>query len=314
MTDPFNDETPVKFHGTRYGRVPEWLLRTDVKDGALRVYAVLQCYYGQYATKMPGVRRLSEEAGKGRTQTLDALKELERVGAIRRTRRNNGGGHRTTDLYEVAFDEPLSENPPSGIPDVGETNVRDSGPREGLGPESRTGTGPETRTAYVDGSEVDEDPSSVVPTAEVARSARAIQEEEELQQKPPIDPAAQFLMDLEPPWRLGPIDAAALAPTLTLIAGARGWEPDRHLAAALTANPGGIRNYAVVLRTRIDNLPMRHTRPAPAADRVCIDCARPHPNLYDNGVCPNCIRTDNRAPAPINLRDLIQPTTGHPKP
>lgn len=254
---------------------------------------------------------LAEQATEGRNAIRTALKELEDCGYLTRTKTHNGNGKWLWTW--VITDDPSPQKPSadsrSMVPPAetqetaGETVDRET-----------TGGFPGDTPKTISQDERKIPPSSVVDTAEVARSARAIREEEELQQKPAIDPAAQFLMDLEPPWRLGPIDAAALAPTLTLIAGARGWEPDRHLAAALTANPGGIRNYAVVLRTRIDNLPMRHTRPAPAADRVCIDCARPHPNLYDNGVCPNCIRTDNRAPAPINLRDLIQPTTGHPKP
>jgi hypothetical protein len=325
VTDDEDGAIPIEFdNGPRFGRVPEWLIESDVKDASLRVYVVLQCKYGQFRNKIPGIKRLGEQAGKGRTQLLAALKDLERVGALRRTHRYKPDGSRTTDHYAVAYLRPFAPLTGDGISDRG--LVRDSEPTWSEDPDRR---GSAHRTAYVEvdeveGVEVDPPPPFVVK-AEDARSARAIREEEEIQEQdnePQLSPddvatlrAAEFLAtDLPAPWRLSPPDAIALAGRLHAVASARGWAPDRHLLEALTHNPGGIYNYPVVLRMRIEQLPMRHARPAPAADRVCIDCGRPHPNLYDNGVCPNCIRTDDRAPAPINLRDLIQPTTGHPKP
>lgn len=258
---------------------------------------------------------LAEQATEGRDAIRTALKELEAHGYLSRTKTHTPDG--TWSWLWVITDDPavapVTENPSTD----NQATVPPAKNDEAAGQSSdwKTADGfpghiPKTISQH----ERKIPPSSVVPTAEVARSARAIQEEEEIQDQQRVSNAAQFLMDLAPPWRLGPIDAAALAPTLELIAGARGWDPDAHLAAALTANPGGINNYAAVLRTRIDNLPMRHTRPDPAAGRECRDCGRPHPNLYDNGVCPNCIRTDNRADPPPNFRALIQPTTGHPKP
>lgn len=314
VTHDEDGSIPVEFdNGPRFGRVPEWLLESDVKDASLRVYVVLQCKYGQFRDKIPGIKRLGEQAGKGRTQLLAALRDLERVGALRRTHRYKADGSRTTDHYAVAYLRPFPPLTSADIPDRG--LVRDSEPTW-FGQPDRPGSA--DRTAYVEVVEVDQlevdPPPPVVVKAEPARSARAIQEGEEIQDKPHTDPAAQFLMDLEPPWRLGPIDAAALAPRLALVAAARGWEPDRHLAAALTDNPGAVHSYPAVLRRRIENLPMRHAAPTPATDRVCMDCGRPHPNLYDNGVCPKCIRRPDPTPPPVNLRDLIQPTTGHPKP
>lgn len=254
---------------------------------------------------------LAEQATEGRDAIRTALKELENHGYLTRTKTHTPDG--TWSWLWIITDDPSTGNPSTD----NQAMVPPAKTQETAGQtmdwKSDDGfSGHIPKTISQDEGKIP--PSPVVPTAEVARSARAIEEEEEIQDKPHTDPAAQFLMDLEPPWRLGPIDAAALGPRLALVAAARGWAPDRHLAAALTDNPGGINNYPRVLRTRIENLPMRHTRPAPAADRVCIDCSRPHPNLYDNGVCPNCIRTDDPAPPPLDLRALIQPTTGHPKP
>jgi hypothetical protein len=91
----------------------------------------------------------------------------------------------------------------------------------------------------------------------------------------PTDPAEQFLMNLPAPWTAGRKTARELAQLLLERISEQGWDLDGDLAAELTKNPGGIKNYRSVLPVRIDDLPKKptaKTRASPSLPPWCGEC------------------------------------------
>lgn len=121
------------------------------------------------------------------------------------------------------------------------------------------------------------------------------------QDDPRLTAAALFLEKLPAPWTVGPKTARDLAPLLLDCATAQGWQPNGALTAKLTENPGGVTNYAAVLRARIADLPKKatarqHAGPA-AVQPWCGHCgdgrtaarSNIHLRTTDDGRhCPEC--------------------------
>ncbi|MFG3231818.1 hypothetical protein ACGFZG_08760 [Streptomyces antibioticus] len=119
--------------------------------------------------------------------------------------------------------------------------------------------------------------------------------------------AVTFLMDLPAPWGVGRASGERLAPELLAAAAATGWTLDKDLAAKLTENPDGIRNYPAVLAKRIADLPKRRPQePARVSlPPACDTCLTGHPaaahnarwRLRDGHPCPDCHPDHAKDPA-----------------
>jgi hypothetical protein len=75
----------------------------------------------------------------------------------------------------------------------------------------------------------------------------------------PQQEAEAFLQSLPEPWTAGRKTARDLAPLLVEAITEQGWQLNAALIKKLTENPGGIGNYASVLKKRIADLPKRPT-------------------------------------------------------
>jgi hypothetical protein len=123
--------------------------------------------------------------------------------------------------------------------------------------------------------------------------------------------AERFLQLLPAPWNVGRQTARRQAPKLLEAADAQGWDLDQALVAELTKNPGGVKNFTAVLKTRIADLPLqaavaepqsaRHASQTPTVDdrpTWCedLDCDREtRRRLFTDsegftrtGPCPDC--------------------------
>ncbi|MFC1410363.1 hypothetical protein ACEZCY_13965 [Streptacidiphilus sp. N1-12] len=128
----------------------------------------------------------------------------------------------------------------------------------------------------------------------------------------PTEQAIEFLEQLPQPWTLGRVTAKAYAPNLIARAAERHWELDAALAAELTKDPGGIRSYREVLRSRIEDLAYRQRPALPLANqKPCATCGTTERRLADNGICPPCIKGDSgaqpRTLMPAGFRQAIRP-------
>lgn len=167
------------------------------------------------------------------------------------------------------------------------------------------------------------DPSTTSPSSVAEADGRppvggaGRKEEAPQEQNDTTTTATAFLEALPEPWGVGRVTAAALAPLLAERATERRWALDKDLTAELTKNPGGINDHRRVLRSRIEDLKYRLRPPAQRtaeqADRTCVDCGQPHPNLTDTGICPPCLSGQNseaRRPMPADFRQALRRARG----
>ena len=156
----------VQWDGSRpaFVQLPEWLLfHPDLSDSAKLTWLALASYADKQGTAFPGVKTLGKKRGRGTTVLFEHIKQLEAVGALRRTARfRDSDGGRTSTLYVLAWSHPLVQvpetvpesllaadeapgettaGPPSGNPDRGTPENR-----IGARPENRVAPRPETRT------------------------------------------------------------------------------------------------------------------------------------------------------------------------
>lgn len=127
----------------------------------------------------------------------------------------------------------------------------------------------------------------------------------------PTERAIEFLEQLPQPWTLGRVTAKAYAPNLITRAAERHWELDTALAAELTKDPGGIRSYREVLRSRIDDLAYRQRPALPHSNqKPCAVCGTTERRLADNGICPPCIKgqsgAEPRTLMPAGFRQAVR--------
>lgn len=80
MTDEQLDELEVE---ERFATVPEWLLLSDAKDRAVRLYAVIQRYGNTTGARMPSHAELGRVTHRGMQAVRDAINDLEDLGALR---------------------------------------------------------------------------------------------------------------------------------------------------------------------------------------------------------------------------------------
>lgn len=110
----------------------------------------------------------------------------------------------------------------------------------------------------------------------------ATPQEEEVRFAPEeIAAAEHFLQVLPHPWTAGRQTAKKLGRKLTEATSDQGWKLDPDLVRHLTQNPDGIKSYARVLATRIDDLPLRSAALAKSAGQSaggllpwCGECNR----------------------------------------
>jgi hypothetical protein len=106
-----------------FAKLPNWLLRRpDVSSTAKLLYGRLLQYQGKNSTAWPGITALAVEIGRNRTQVMDNLAALERLGLLHVEHR---AGYRASNHYKLLTsgeDATGSENATSG-----ETATRTSG-------------------------------------------------------------------------------------------------------------------------------------------------------------------------------------------
>jgi hypothetical protein len=122
----------ARVFGYTFGRVPTWLLESDVSDRSIRLFALLTRFADREGRGFPGRRALAERLRCSVDSIDRALRELVAVGAVRVEERWDAagdGGQLTNDYY-------LLEHR-NGEADPGRTDAA---------PPSRTDAAPPSRT------------------------------------------------------------------------------------------------------------------------------------------------------------------------
>lgn len=92
----------------RFSIVPHWIIKRDISDRAIRLYAVLARFAdAETAQAFPGRTRLSKELKCSLRSVDRAVVELEDIGAIRKRQRVKDGVYQSS-LYTVVRIEPVS--------------------------------------------------------------------------------------------------------------------------------------------------------------------------------------------------------------
>lgn len=99
----FKDHEPA---GVIFGKVPLWLITSDCSDGAVRLFAYFKARFGGFKLGIfPAQQTIATDLGIKIRSVQNRLRELERVGALKSTKR----GQNKTNLYELAWDKPFLE-------------------------------------------------------------------------------------------------------------------------------------------------------------------------------------------------------------
>jgi hypothetical protein len=99
----FEDLEP---EGTIFGKVPLWLIVSDCKDGGVRLYAYFKARFGGMKKGIfPSQETIAEALGISIRSVQSRISELQRVGALRVTRRGFNG----TNFHSLAWDKPFEE-------------------------------------------------------------------------------------------------------------------------------------------------------------------------------------------------------------
>ncbi len=99
------DPAPELVIEDRFAIVPEWLLDAEIRDVAVRLYAVLR-YGNSTGARMPSRSTLARRLRKRSTDSVDrAMKELVAIGAVRVEHRYDGA-QRLTNAYHVRTSRP----------------------------------------------------------------------------------------------------------------------------------------------------------------------------------------------------------------
>lgn len=99
MQDTINTDLPFSF-------VPHWVTDSDISDRALRLYSVLAKFAdSKTGQAFPGRTRLSRELKCSPKSVDRAVKELENIGAVRKTQRVKDGRYQSS-LYTVVRVDP----------------------------------------------------------------------------------------------------------------------------------------------------------------------------------------------------------------
>jgi len=85
-----------------FSQIPHWVLYADISPQAIRLYGVLQHYANKESGLWPSRETLAEEIRMKSPRTVDAcIDELEKIGAVKVTKRFNNGGMQTSNYYTV---------------------------------------------------------------------------------------------------------------------------------------------------------------------------------------------------------------------
>lgn len=274
---------------TKYGRIPLWLYDVGVSLQAIATYGWLHGKYGHFERVIPSYATLAKELKVSRGSVIAYVKELVAAGAVRIV--TSGAVGQTTNLYEIAFNEPF---PVRDVPVSGGQNADQV--VSGLyssGQNADQGGQPAVQEEDVP--KKTKKTSSSRPRVPKPRpAAPTVTAEEEGSTATPEHRRAQlFLMRLPAPWGLGPADAARIAPQLAEAVDRLGLAYDDRLAEQIATNDFGINNFASVIETkRIPNLRPPAAKPA-ALSPACPACLAANPTAEHN----KRFRTHNGLPA-----------------
>ncbi|WP_149561554.1 hypothetical protein [Streptomyces cacaoi] len=176
------------------------------------------------------------------------------VGSEMRETRNPAGEHsfETRETRVSAGQSRNAGNPPSGA-ESRETRISANGVSAG---QSRNAENPPSGSPPPHPPE-EVDTSSPLPPSDANGSLPSQREEGAAESFPEerLAEARLFLSRLPRPWTVGRQAARRMAPLLLEAAEEQGWQLDEKLAAELTRNPEGVRNYVRALeRARIPDL------------------------------------------------------------
>lgn len=109
----------------RFSVVPHWVIFSNISDGALRLYSVLQTYADNKTGRaFPSRATLANDMHKSVRSVDGYLKELEAVGAMKVTRRRKAGTKICySNLYTVVTANPVTVELPETV-EVTETPVQ----------------------------------------------------------------------------------------------------------------------------------------------------------------------------------------------
>jgi len=213
--------------------------------------------------KRDDIRTLAERTPEGRERVASAMRELEKLGYLTRTKRRTPDGHICTEV-EV-FDTPGGEasqlTPKAGFPDDGGAAGRPDGDHPGK--------------------EREEEPTRPTSAAGDTESGREEGCEEETRSSAEL---LARVVRTEPRLALGWADVLRLAPLVT--EWRRRGASELHIAGSLTAGlpRSGVHHPARFIETRlVAKMPLE--RCAAPAQRECDACGVPVPSA---GLCRPC--------------------------
>jgi hypothetical protein len=236
-----------------------------LRDGRLSFCArgILAHLLSQHDGKREDIRKLTERTPEGRERVASAMRELERFGYLKRTKKRTPEGQIYTEVD--VFDAP-EDSSPQVAPD-------DDFPGSG-----GAAPGPNGDHPVNDGGEQPTHPALPVENAEAGRAGDSDEE---------TDASAALLARIgrsEPKLSIGQVEALRLAPLVT--EWRRRGASDLHVIGALTAGlpSGGVYHPVRFLESRLRSKMPAERRIAPPR-LECDECGVP---VLAPGRCRSC--------------------------